>query len=95
MALIVMAYTQADRGVGVPVASAMFGAAAIYGHVTKRSLARMEQLAVHGPDRAAGRDGDQPVPAQRRGVVRDLDHRRLIFTGLTAWDVQRIQNEQP
>ena len=44
MGLIVSAYTQASVATAFVSSSAMFGAAAIYGHVTKRSLARMGSL---------------------------------------------------
>ena len=72
-------------------AAAMFGAAAIYGGVTKRDLAKHRRDPVHGPHRADRRVAREHLPAARAsstgsspivGVV--------IFTGLTAWDVQRI-----
>src|SRR6476469_1596204 len=46
--LIVSAYTQASVVSAFLSSSAMFGAAAIYGHVTKRSLARMGSLLFMG-----------------------------------------------
>ena len=94
MGLIVTAYTQASVVSAFLSASAMFGAAAIYGHVTKRSLARMGSLlfmALIGLLVAMVinlflRSDAASFVISIIGV--------LIFTGLTAWDVQRIQNGQ-
>jgi hypothetical protein len=92
MGLIVSAYTQASVATAFLSASAMFGAAAIYGHVTKRSLARMGSLlfmALIGLVVAMVvnmflQNSAASFVISIIGVV--------IFTGLTAWDVQRIQN---
>ena len=92
--LIVSAYTQASVVSAFLSSSAMFGAAAIYGHVTKRSLARMGSLlfmALIGLLVAMVinmflRSDVASYVISIIGVV--------IFTGLTAWDVQRIQNGQ-
>jgi uncharacterized protein len=92
--LIVTAYTQASVVSAFLSASAMFGGAAIYGHVTKRSLAKVGSLLVMG---VIGLFVALLINAFLRsdvvgwilsiiGVV--------VFTGLTAWDVQRIQNGQ-
>ena len=92
--LIVMAYTQTSVVTAFLSASAMFGAAAIYGAVTKRSLASMGGylfMALIGLIVASvlniflANDALSWVIAVV-GVV--------IFTALTAWDVQRIQNGQ-
>jgi FtsH-binding integral membrane protein len=73
-------------------ASAMFGAAAIYGHVTKRSLAGLRGILFMGViglvvasvlNMFLASDGLSWV-ISIVGVV--------IFTALTAYDVQRIQN---
>ena len=73
-------------------ASAMFGAAAIYGHVTKRSLAGLRGILFMGVigilaasilNIFLASDGLSWV-ISIVGVV--------IFTALTAYDVQRIQN---
>lgn len=94
MGLIVSAYTQASVVSAFLSSSAMFGAAAIYGHVTKRSLARMGSLLFMG------------LIGLLVAMVINLFLRSdaasfvisiigvIIFTGLTAWDVQRIQNGQ-
>ena len=94
MGLIVTAYTQASVVSAFLSSSAMFGAAAIYGHVTKRSLARIGSLlfmALIGLVVAMVinlflRSDAASFVISIVGVV--------IFTGLTAWDVQRIQNGQ-
>jgi FtsH-binding integral membrane protein len=94
MGLIVTAYTQASVVSAFVSASAMFGAAAVYGHVTKRSLARVGSLlfmALIGLLVAMVinlflRSDVASFVISIIGVV--------IFTGLTAWDVQRIQNGQ-
>ena len=69
----------------------MFGAAAIYGATTKRSLAEPRRDPVHGPDR--------PLVAMvvnlflasdaLAGVISIVGV--VLFTALTAFDVQRIQ----
>lgn len=90
--LIVTAYTQASVVSAFLSASAMFGGAAIYGHVTKRSLARVGSLlimAMFGLFVALMinlflRSDVVGWVLSIIGVV--------VFTGLTAWDVQRIQN---
>lgn len=90
--LIVTAYTQASVVSAFLSASAMFGGAAIYGHVTKRSLARIGSLLIMGVFglfvaliiNAFLRSDTVGWILSIIGVV--------VFTGLTAWDVQRIQN---
>ena len=47
-------------------AAGMFGAAAVYGAVTKRSLGLDRRLPVHGPDRDHHRVVREPVPAPER-----------------------------
>jgi uncharacterized protein len=90
--LIVTAYTGASVVSAFVSASAMFAGAAIYGHVTKRSLARIGSLlymALFGLLVAILinlflRSDAASFVIAIVGVV--------LFTGLTAWDVQRIQN---
>jgi uncharacterized protein len=90
--LIVTAYTGASVVSAFVSASAMFAGAAIYGHVTKRSLARIGSLlymALFGLLVAILinlflRSDAASFVISIVGVV--------LFTGLTAWDVQRIQN---
>jgi FtsH-binding integral membrane protein len=90
--LIVSAYTGASVVTAFLSASAMFGAAAIYGHVTKRSLAGLGGILFMG---LIGlivasllnvflANGAFGWIISIVGVV--------IFTALTAYDVQRIQN---
>ncbi|MGZ9161263.1 MAG: Bax inhibitor-1/YccA family protein [Candidatus Limnocylindrales bacterium] len=90
--LIVSAYTGASVVTAFLSASAMFGAAAIYGHVTKRSLAGLGGILFMG---LIGlivasllnvflANGALGWIISIVGVV--------IFTALTAYDVQRIQN---
>jgi FtsH-binding integral membrane protein len=90
----VTAYTSASVVSAFVSSSAMFGAAAIYGHVTKRSLARIGSmlfmaligLLVAMLINLFLRNDVASFVISIVGVV--------IFTGLTAWDVQRIQNGQ-
>ncbi len=90
--LIVSGFTGASVVTAFLSASAMFGAAAIYGHVTKRSLAGLGGILFMGliglivasvlnVFLASGALG---WIISIVGVV--------IFTALTAYDVQRIQN---
>jgi uncharacterized protein len=92
--LIVSAYTQASVVSAFLSASAMFGGAAIYGHVTKRSLAKIGSLLVMG---VIGLFVALLINAFLRsdvvGWVLSIIG-VVVFTGLTAWDVQRIQNGQ-
>jgi uncharacterized protein len=92
MGLIVQYYTGGSVTTAFLSSSAMFGAAAVYGATTRRSLASMGgilfmgligllvamviNLFLHSPQAT--------WLISIAGVV--------IFTGLTAWDVQRIQN---
>ena len=86
-------YTGASVTTAFLSASAMFGAAAIYGATTKRSLAALGGDPVHGPDRAARRDRSSTSSSAARpvGWVISLVG-VVVFTALTAYDVQRIQN---
>jgi hypothetical protein len=88
--LIVTFYTNESVVSAFLSASAMFGGAAIYGYTTKRSLASMGgylSMGLFGLIVAIGVNiflGSGPLGfiIAIIGVV--------IFTGLTAWDVQRI-----
>jgi uncharacterized protein len=90
--LIVSAYTTASVVTAFLSASAMFGAAAIYGHVTKRSLAGLGGILFMGLIGLIAasllniflRSDEIGWIISIVGVV--------IFTALTAYDVQRIQN---
>ena len=90
--LIVAGYELGSVVTAFLSASAMFGAAAIYGHVTKRSLAGLRGILFMGIigilvasilNLFLASDGLSWV-ISIVGVV--------IFTALTAYDVQRIQN---
>jgi FtsH-binding integral membrane protein len=90
--LIVAGYSLGSVVTAFLSASAMFGAAAIYGHVTKRSLAGLGgilTMALVGLIVASVLNiflasGGFSFIISIAGVV--------IFTALTAYDVQRIQN---
>ena len=97
LGLIITSYLAAEGGTATVVnaflsAAAMFGAAAIYGSVTKRDLnpvGRILFMGVIGLIVASVLNlflGSEPISwlISIVGVV--------IFTGLTAWDVQKIQN---
>ena len=74
-------------------ASAMFGAAAIYGHVTKRSLAALGGILFMGLIGLLRRDAPEHLPAEQRrspGLISIVGV--VLFTALTAYDVQRIQS---
>jgi FtsH-binding integral membrane protein len=79
--LIVQAYAETSVVAAFVSASAIFGSAAIYGAVTKRSLV-----------------GLRPILLINMFLVNDMASLAIsiigvvIFTGLTAYDVQRIQN---
>ncbi len=90
--LIVMAYTETSVVTAFLSASAIFGSAAIYGAVTKRSLVGLRPILFMG---VIGllvamllnlflANGTVSFVISVIGVI--------IFTALTAYDVQRIQN---
>ena len=90
--LIVASYTQGTVATAFLSASAMFGAAAIYGKVTQRSLAKLGGILFMG---LIGllvamllniflRSSEVTFLISIVGVV--------LFTALTAYDVQRIQS---
>jgi FtsH-binding integral membrane protein len=90
--LIVSHYSSGSVATAFLSASAMFGAAAIYGHVTQRSLARMGSLLFMGMIglvvaillNLIFANGFVSLIISIVGVV--------LFTALTAYDVQRIQS---
>ena len=90
--LIVASYTQASVATAFLSASAMFGAAAVYGHVTKRSLAAMGSIlfmALIGLLVAMVVN----IFLQSSQVTWIISIAGvLLFTVLTAYDVQRIQS---
>jgi uncharacterized protein len=90
--LIVSAYTSASVATAFLSASAMFGAAAIYGHVTKRSLAGLGGILF------MGLVGLIVASVLNLFLANDMVSWVIsiigvvLFTALTAYDVQRIQN---
>jgi FtsH-binding integral membrane protein len=90
--LIVSLYTAGSVATAFISASAMFGAAAIYGHVTKRSLAGLGGLLFMGVI------GLLVASVINIFLLNDTVSWVIsivgvvIFTALTAYDVQRIQN---
>jgi uncharacterized protein len=90
--VIVAAYTTGSVVTAFVSASAMFGAAAIYGHVTKRSLAGLGGLLFMGVI------GLLVASVINIFLLNDTVSWIIsivgvvIFTALTAYDVQRIQN---
>jgi hypothetical protein len=90
--MIVAAYTSGSVVTAFVSASAMFGAAAIYGHVTKRSLAGLGGLLFMGVI------GLIVASVINIFLLNDTVSWIIsivgvvIFTALTAYDVQRIQN---
>lgn len=90
--LIVSTYSGANVSVAFLSSSAMFGAAAIYGHVTKRSLAKLGGILFMG---IIGLLVAMVVnlflgSALISYVVSVIGV--VLFTALTAYDVQRIQS---
>jgi hypothetical protein len=90
--LIVASYTDASVVTAFLSASAMFGAAAIYGHVTKRSLAKLGGILFMG---LIGLLVAMilNIFLQSTGVTWIISIVGVVlFTALTAYDVQRIQS---
>jgi hypothetical protein len=90
--LIVSAYTAGSVVTAFLSASALFGAAAIYGHVTKRSLAGLGGILFMGLIGllAASLINIFLQSTQASWLISIVGV--VIFTALTAYDVQRIQN---
>jgi FtsH-binding integral membrane protein len=92
--LIVSYYTQGSVTTAFLSSAAMFGAAAIYGHVTKRSLAGLGSLLFMGVI------GLLVASIINIFLLNDTVSWVIsivgvvIFTALTAYDVKRIQNGQ-
>ena len=90
--LIVSVYTTASVATAFLSASAMFGAAAIYGAVTKRSLAGLGGILFMGLiGLIVAMVINVFVGWETLNVVISIVG-IVIFTALTAYDVQRIQN---
>ena len=90
--LIVASYTTGSVVTAFLSASAMFGAAAIYGHVTKRSLAKLGSILFMG---LIGLLVAMVLNIflQSSGVTFAISIVGVVlFTALTAYDVQRIQS---
>lgn len=88
--LIVSLYTQSSVVTAFMSAAAMFGGAALYGYTTKRSLAGIggfASMAVLGLIVAIV--VNMFIPSGPLGFAISIVG-VLIFTALTAWDVQRI-----
>ena len=90
--LIVSFYTTGSVVTAFLSASAMFGAAAVYGHVTKRSLAGLGGILLMGVIGLLVASVINIFLAS--GVISWVISLVgvVIFTALTAYDVQRIQN---
>ena len=90
--LIVSFYTVGSVATAFLSASAMFGAAAIYGHVTKRSLAGLGGLLFMGVIGllVASVINIFLLNSMLSWIISIIGV--VIFTALTAYDVQRIQN---
>ena len=90
--LIVSAYTTGSVVTAFLSASALFGAAAIYGHVTKRSLAGLGGILFMGLIGllVASLINIFLQSNQASWLISIVGV--VIFTALTAYDVQRIQN---
>lgn len=92
MGLIVASYTSSSVVTAFLSASAMFGGAALYGYTTKRSLAGIGGFAVMGVfGLIVAVIVNMFIASGPLGLVISIIG-VLIFTVLTAYDVQRITN---
>jgi len=92
MGLIVASYTTGSVVTAFLSASAMFGAAAIYGHVTKRSLAKLGGILFMGLIGLLVAMVLNIFLASSAVTFAISIVGVVIFTALTAYDVQRIQS---
>ena len=90
--LIVASYTEGSVVTAFLSASAMFGAAAIYGHVTKRSLAKMGSILFMGLIGLLVAMVLNIFLASSAVTFAISIVGVVLFTALTAYDVQRIQS---
>ena len=90
--LIVASYTTGSVVTAFLSASAMFGAAAIYGHVTKRSLAKLGSILFMGLIGLLVAMVLNIFLASSAVTFAISIVGVLLFTALTAYDVQRIQS---
>ena len=92
LSIILLAYTGASIATAFMTTAGMFGALALYGTVTKRSLAGVGQFAFMGLMGV--------VIASIVGIFWQNDMLQfvisivgvIVFVGLTAWDAQRLKN---
>jgi FtsH-binding integral membrane protein len=92
MGVIVSSYTAGSVTTAFLSASAMFGAAAVYGHVTKRSLARIGAIALMGVIGLVVAIFVNFILASS-GITWLISIVGVVlFTVLTAYDIQRIQS---
>ncbi len=90
--LIVASYTTGSVVTAFLSASAMFGAAAIYGHVTKRSLAKLGSILFMGLIGLLVAMVLNIFLASSAVTFAISIVGVVLFTALTAYDVQRIQS---
>jgi FtsH-binding integral membrane protein len=91
MGLIVWAYTEASVATAFLSASAMFGGAALYGATTKRSLAGLGGILIMALfGLMAALVVNLFLASSTAGFVLSIAG-VILFTALTAYDVQRIQ----
>ena len=94
LSVILLAYTGASIATTFVVTAGMFGALALYGTTTSRSLAGMGQFVFMG---LIGLVLASVVGMFWRNAALEFLISVvgvIVFTGLTAWDVQRIKNGQ-
>jgi len=92
--LIVSAYTGTSVATAFLSASAMFGGAALYGATTKRSLAGIGATLTMGLFGLVVAIGVNLFLGNSTFALIISVIGVVVFTGLTAWDVQRIQGGQ-
>jgi FtsH-binding integral membrane protein len=91
LSIVLLAYTSASIATAFITTSAMFGSLALYGSVTKRSLAGVGQFAIMGLIGV--------LIASVIGIFWQNDMLQfvisvcgvVVFTGLTMWDAQKLK----
>ncbi len=89
---IFLVYTGSSIAKTFFITAATFGAMSLYGYTTKRDLTGLRLVPVHGPDRPDHRDRSSTCSCRaRRCISPSRSIGVLIFTGLTAYDTQKIK----